>query len=55
MGQRVILFYDPDKHIIEVAENMKTVCKRLLDRGITIEETAKRMDVPIEFINECIK
>ncbi|WP_456151108.1 hypothetical protein [Brachyspira intermedia] len=24
-GQRVILFYDPDKHIIEVGENMKTV------------------------------
>ena len=27
-GQRVVRFYDPDKHIIEVGENMKIVCKR---------------------------
>ncbi len=32
-GQRVIRFYDPDKHIIEVGENMKVVCKRFLDSG----------------------
>ena len=24
-GQRVVRFYDPDKHIIEVGENMKVV------------------------------
>ena len=29
-GQRVVRFYDPDKHIIEVGENMKIVCKRFL-------------------------
>ena len=51
----MVRFYDPDKHIIEVGENMKSVCKRFLDSGMNIEETAKRMDVPIEFINECIK
>ena len=28
-GQRVVRFYDPDKHIIEVGENMKIVCKRI--------------------------
>lgn len=54
-GQRVVRFYDPDKHIIEVGGNMKSVCKRFLDSGMNIEETAKRMDVPIEFINDCIK
>lgn len=32
-GQRVVRFYDPDKHIIEVGENMKAVCKRFLDGG----------------------
>lgn len=53
-GQRVIRFYDPDKHIIEVGENMIMVVKRFLDSGLSAHETAKRMDVPIEFINYCI-
>lgn len=52
-GQRVVRFYDLDKHIIEVGENMKVVCKRFLDSGSTIEETAKRMDVPVEFVQGC--
>ena len=54
-GQRAIRFYDPDKHIIEVGENMKTVCRRFLDSGMSAEETAKRMDVPIKFVNRCKK
>ena len=37
-GQRVVRFYDPDKHIIEVGENMKVVCKRFLDSGMTPEQ-----------------
>jgi lactoylglutathione lyase len=52
-GQRVIRFYDPDKHIIEVGENMKAVCKRFLNSGMTPEQVAKRMDVPMKFINAC--
>lgn len=54
-GQRVVRFYDLDKHIIEVGENMKVVCKRFLNDGLTIEETAKRMDVPIKFVQACAK
>jgi catechol 2,3-dioxygenase-like lactoylglutathione lyase family enzyme len=54
-GQRVIRFYDLDKHIIEVGENLKIVCKRFLDSGITMEETAKRMDVPIKFVQACAR
>lgn len=50
-GQRVIRFYDPDKHIIEVGENMKIVCKRFADSGMTAEEIAKRMDVPVKMVN----
>jgi catechol 2,3-dioxygenase-like lactoylglutathione lyase family enzyme len=49
-GQRVIRFYDPDMHIIEVGENMKTVVKRFLDNGVSIEETAKRTQHPVEFV-----
>lgn len=53
-GQRVVRFYDPDRHIIEVGENMKTVCRRFLDSGMTPEQAAKRMDVPLKFVKSCI-
>lgn len=52
-GQRVVRFYDPDKHIIEVGENMKVVCRRFLDSGMTPEQAARRMDVPVEFVAAC--
>ena len=54
-GQRVVRLYDPDKHIIEVGENMKVVCKRFLDSGMTPEQVAERMDVPIKFVNACMR
>jgi len=54
-GQRVVRFCDPDKHIIEVGENLKTVCLRFIASGMTPEETAKRMDVPIKFVNACLR
>lgn len=54
-GQRVVRFYDPDDHIIEVGENMKTVCRRFLDRGMTPEQVAVRMDVPLKFVHACLK
>lgn len=54
-GQRVIRFYDPDKHIIEVAENIKVVCKRFLDSGMTPKQVAERMDVPMKFVNGCMR
>ena len=54
-GQRVVRFYDPDRNIIEVGEDMKTVCKRFINSGMTPEQAAKRMDVSVEYINECIR
>lgn len=54
-GQRVVRFYDLDRNIIEVGENMKTVCRRFLDSGMTPEQVASRMDVPIQYIHDCIK
>lgn len=54
-GQRVVRFYDPDKHIIEVGENIKSVCRRFLDSGMTEEQAAVRMDVPPEFVKACRK
>ena len=54
-GQRVVRFYDPDCHIIEVGENIKTVCKRFLESGMTPEQTAERMGIPLKFVKGCIK
>ncbi|MDD3413109.1 MAG: VOC family protein [Lachnospiraceae bacterium] len=54
-GQRVVRFYDPDKHIIEVAEPIKTVCQRFISSGMTDEEVAQRMDVPMKFVLGCKK
>jgi catechol 2,3-dioxygenase-like lactoylglutathione lyase family enzyme len=53
-GQRVVRFYDPDRHIIEVGESMVIVVKRFLDSGLSAEETAARMAVPIEYVKSCI-
>ena len=54
-GQRVVRIYDPDKHIIEIGENIKVVCKRFLDSGMTAEQVAERMDVPKKFVNACMR
>ena len=54
-GQRVVRIYDPDKHIIEIGENIKAVCKRFLDSGMTKEQVAERMDVPMKFVNACMR
>lgn len=51
-GQRVIRFYDPDKHIIEVGEPMESVVKRLLSEGSSVEETSKRTLMPEEFVRQ---
>lgn len=51
-GQRVIRFYDPDKHIVEVGEPMESVVKRFLDKGLSIEETSKRTLMPEEFVRQ---
>jgi len=53
-GQRVIRFYDPDMHIIEVGESMERVIKRFLKQGLSVEETAKRTMHPIEFVKKCL-
>lgn len=52
-GQRVVRFYDPDHHILEVGENMRAVCRRFLAAGMTEEQAAARMDVPLKFVKAC--
>ena len=42
-----VTFYDPDGHIIEVGEEMKTVIERFLATGMTLEEVSVRTDVSV--------
>jgi catechol 2,3-dioxygenase-like lactoylglutathione lyase family enzyme len=54
-GQRVVRFYDPDRHIIEVGENMVMVVRRFLNSGLSVAETASRMDVPLDYVKSCLE
>jgi len=49
-GQRAVRFYDLDNHIIEVAENIAMVIKNFVASGLSVEQTAKRMDVDAGYI-----
>ncbi len=53
-GQRVVRFYDPDYHIIEVGEDMVVVVKRFIDSGMTEEQVAMRMNVPLAYVKDCL-
>lgn len=53
-GQRVVRFYDPDKHIIEVGERIEAVVLRFIEQGLSAKETAIRMDIPISFVHSCL-
>lgn len=49
-GQRVMRFYDYDEYIVEVSESMASVAKRFLAQGLSVEETAGRTMLPIDFV-----
>lgn len=51
--QRVVRFYDPDGNIIEVGESMASIAIKLLKEGHSVEETAKIIQHPVEFVNFC--
>ncbi len=49
-GQRVIRFYDLDGHIIEAAEKLDAVIARFVAQGLSPQETADRMGIPLDFV-----
>lgn len=53
-GQRDIRIYDPDRHIVEIAEDMGTVIRRFISQGMTSEEVAKRTMFPVEVVKQYI-
>ncbi len=54
LGQRVVRFYNPDKHIIEVGENLNKVVRKFLNKGMSIENIATKMDVSIDYVKSCL-
>ena len=53
-GQCVIRIYDPDKHIIEIGESMDFVIKRFLKNGLSVEETVRITQHPIDYVKSLI-
>lgn len=41
-GQKVVRFYDPDGHIIEVGEELKVMVKRLYKEGLNVDELVEK-------------
>lgn len=52
-GQRVLRLYDPDSHVVEVGESMKTVIKRYLLNGCSVEEAMQKSMYPEEYVKMC--
>lgn len=53
-GQRAFRIYDPDNHIIEIAESMTDVVLRLHKQGLKVEDIAKKSLMPLEFIRSVL-
>ena len=53
--QRVFRIYDPDNFIIEVAETMPDVIKRLSNDGMSIETIVEKTFMPKEIVEGIIK
>lgn len=49
-SQRCFRIQDPDGHLVEVAEPMTMVIKRLLDSGLPAQEVADRTMAPLEMV-----
>jgi predicted enzyme related to lactoylglutathione lyase len=52
--QRVVRFYDPDRHIIEVGESMEHLCYRLHKEGMVIADIVKTTMMPECFVKAAI-
>ncbi|MUM78593.1 glyoxalase [Pseudodesulfovibrio sp. F-1] len=47
-GQRAFRLHDPDGHVVEVAEPLPVLVRRLLAQGLTIDEISARTSIPVE-------
>lgn len=54
-GQKVLRLYDPDRHIVEVGEDMGVMVRRMLGEGLTKEQISERTFLPPEAIEHFLK
>ncbi len=54
-GQRVLRFYDPDRHIVEIGETMEAVVIRLYKQGHSMNAIIKKTGMPLEFVDTAIQ
>lgn len=54
-GQKVIRFYDPDRHIIEVGEDLSVMVKRMYNEGLSIDELAQKTYMKKGIIERMLK
>ncbi|BBM17823.1 glyoxalase [Enterococcus avium] len=54
-GQKVVRLYDPDKHIIEIGEDMKVMMKRLHGTGLTVEQLAEKTFMSPKMVERMLK
>lgn len=53
--QRVVRFYDPDRHIIEVGESMEHLCYRLNNEGMLLADIVKTTMMPEDFVKDAVE
>jgi extradiol dioxygenase family protein len=54
-NQKVVRIFDPDFHIIEIAESMESVIYHLLNEGKSKEEISKLTSLPINIVEEYLE
>ncbi len=54
-GQRVMRFYDPDGHVVEVGESMEAVVWRFHRQGYALKEIVSKSSMPREFVEQVIR
>jgi uncharacterized glyoxalase superfamily protein PhnB len=54
-GQRVMRVYDPDGHVVEIAETMEAVVLRLYQQGSSVEGICQKTGMPRSFADSVIR
>ena len=51
-GQRTLRFYDPDNHLIEIGETLKTFVTRMAKEGMSEEQISEKSGIPVKDVLE---
>jgi catechol 2,3-dioxygenase-like lactoylglutathione lyase family enzyme len=54
-GQKLFRFYDYDKHIIEIAENMNSVLENMYNNGMSVTMIAEKTGYKVEEVTKILK